>query len=197
VTRIQGLLLRIGACVALVVLVVVPPVLVASLIGRSYPEWQTLTREVEQGRVVADTVMQIASLLFVVTWTWLAITIAGESLRLRRARAIATPAARRMSTPSDVRSRSTFVHRLVRIAVLGTVTTATTISTWPTAAIASTGASLAGSPDPRPPTPPSRLGHRCKRPRSLRMASTGPPAPLASYQVRCAGSDFSVRIPLR
>ena len=150
-TRIQGLLLRIGACVALVVLVVVPPVLVALLIGRPYPEWSTLTSEVEQGRVAADTVMRIAALLFVVIWIWLAITIASETFRLLRARAVDTPAAGRMSAPSIVRSRSTFVHRLVRIAVLGTVTTATTISTWPTAAIASTGASLAGSLDPRPP----------------------------------------------
>lgn len=150
-TRIQGLLLRIGACAALVVLVVVPPVLVALLIGRPYPEWSTLTREVEQGRVAADTVMRIAALLFVAIWIWLAITIAGETFRLLRARAVDAPAARRMSAPSVVRSRTTFVHRLVRIAVLGTVTTASTISAWPTAAIASTGSSLAGSLEPRPP----------------------------------------------
>lgn len=150
-TRIQGALARVGACVALIVLVVVPPILVALLIGRPYPEWSTLTREVEQGRVAADTVMRIAALLFVVIWIWLAITIASETFRLLRARAVDAPAVRRPSAPSVGRSRTTFVHRLVRIAVLGTVTTASTISAWPMAAMASTGASLAGSLDPRPP----------------------------------------------
>ena len=128
-----------------------PPVLVALLIGRPYPEWSTLTSEVDNGQVAADTVMRIAAALFIVIWIWIVVTIASETFRLLRARAVDTPAAGRMSAPSNVRSRSTIVHRLVRIAVLGTVTTAATVSTWPTAAIASTGASLAGSLDPRPP----------------------------------------------
>ena len=147
-TRLQSTLARVAAISALVALVAVPPVLVAWLIGRPYPDWSTLTSEVDTGEVSADTVMRLAALLFIAIWIWIVATIAAETWRLTGH----SPAeGSRATNVAGTARRITFVHRLVRIALLGTVTTAATISTWPTTAVASTHGSFADSIRPEPP----------------------------------------------
>src|SRR5690606_25523186 len=130
-----------------VALVVAPPLLVAQLIGRPFPQWSTLTNEVDTGHVSADTVMRVAAMLFIAIWIWIVATIAAETYRLTAARR--SPRSRPgRAIAVDPRRRTTLLHRLVRVAVLGAVTTAATVSSWPLPAGATSGRSLAGSIDP-------------------------------------------------
>lgn len=127
---------RISASITLLALVVAPPVLIARLIGRPWPQWSTLRSEFDSGRLTNDTTMRLAAAMFVVIWTWAMIQVASEVFAILRAR----------STPADRSTRATetvatggngFLHRLVRLALLGSVTTAATVSTWSSAAVAS------------------------------------------------------------
>ncbi|WP_420451771.1 LysM peptidoglycan-binding domain-containing protein [Ilumatobacter sp.] len=132
----KTLALRIGAAALLLVIVVAPPVGVAALVGRPYPEWATLSNEIEAGQVSVDTVMRIAAALFIGLWVWLVATIAGEVFRIintRRANSTAPIRARQEPVGS---AGVGALHRLVRVALLGTVTTAATVSTWSSAVVA-------------------------------------------------------------
>ena len=178
VTRTQAVAARVGACAALVALLVVPPVLVAMLIGRPYPQWSTLTDELDRGQVSTDTVMRIAALVFAAIWVWLTLTIATETFRLLRNRRI-DPSNRRPAPPA-VRGRDTFIHRLVRLAVLGTIATAATITTWPTPSLATTGRSLTADVD-RPPVsaPVDPADTAPATTRTTRMVADGRATPLS------------------
>ncbi len=126
--------LRIGAALMLVVLVVAPPVAVAALIGRPYPDLSTLRDQIDIGQVSTDTIMRIAAALFIGIWVWIVATIAGEVFRI-----IGTqhPTAGLPTRTGPERTGSSgILHRLVRLALLGTVTTAATVSTWSSVAVA-------------------------------------------------------------
>ena len=130
----KTLLLRIAATVLLVVLVVAPPIGVAALIGRPYPEWSVLRDQIDVGQVSADTVMRIAAVLFIGIWIWIVATIAAEVFRIIAARKTLMPTTTR-ALPEPTGSTGA-LHRLVRLALLGTVTTAATVSTWSSAVVA-------------------------------------------------------------
>lgn len=147
-TRLRSTLIRTGAIVALIALVVGPPVLVAALIGRPYPDWSTLTNEIDTGRVSADTVMRIAALLFVAIWIWIVAIVATETYRVTVPQSLTGGTERKLAIGQQ--RRLTFVHRLVRVALLGTVTTAATVSSWSTTAIATPSTPLAASVEPPP-----------------------------------------------
>lgn len=126
--------LRIGAALMLIVLVVAPPVAVAALIGRPYPDLSTLRDQIDIGQVSTDTIMRIAAALFIGIWVWIVATIAGEVFRI-----IGTQhptAGLPTRTGPEQAGSSGILHRLVRLALLGTVTTAATVSTWSSVAVA-------------------------------------------------------------
>lgn len=125
--------LRIGAALMLVVLVVAPPVGVAALIGRPYPDLSTLRDQIDIGQVSTDTIMRIAAALFIGIWIWIVVTIACEVFRIIGTQHPTTLTAR---TAPERTGSSGILHRLVRLALLGTVTTAATVSTWSSVAVA-------------------------------------------------------------
>jgi nucleoid-associated protein YgaU len=134
VNNVKLVALRIGAALMLVVLVVAPPVGVAALIGRPYPDLSTLRDQIDIGQVSTDTIMRIAAALFIGIWVWIVATIAGEVFRI-----IGTqhPTAGLPTRTGPERTGSSgILHRLVRLALLGTVTTAATVSTWSSVAVA-------------------------------------------------------------
>ena len=180
-TRLRNILTRIGASVALVALVVIPPALVGALIGRPYPQWSTLTSEFDSGQVSADTVMRVAALLFIAIWVWIVTTIAAETSRIIRQRELTDHRARRATSAPQIRRSNTFLHRLVRVALLGTVTTAATISTWSTTAIATPNRSLADSLDPTPPVtaPVDPTDARPSEPVTTTIVADGRATPLS------------------
>lgn len=126
--------LRIGAALMLVVLVVAPPVAVATLIGRPYPDWSTLRDQIDIGQVSTDTIMRIAAALFIGIWVWIVATIAAEVFRIIGTQhpTVGLPT----RTAPEQAGSSGRLHRLVRLALLGTVTTAATVSTWSSVAVA-------------------------------------------------------------
>lgn len=132
----RQLVTRIGAALTLLVLVVGPPVLVVRLIGRPWPEWATLRREVDSGRLTNDTTMRVAAAMFVVIWIWGMIQVASEVFAIIRARSAPIDRPARASLPMPTGGNGA-LHRLVRIALLGSVTTAATVSSWSSVGIAS------------------------------------------------------------
>ncbi|MFN3255464.1 MAG: hypothetical protein ACE37B_07190 [Ilumatobacter sp.] len=141
-------LLRAGAIVALLVMVAVPPALVARLIGRPWPAWDVLRAESRNGQFSNDSVMRLAAALFVLVWIWLVASIATQVLAILRSRRLQPKTSR---VPIET-SGSGRLDRLIRFALLGSVTTAATVSTWSSAAVATspTLSSLA-----TPLTPPA------------------------------------------
>lgn len=127
--------IRVGASLTLLVLVVVPPALVVRLIGRPWPEWATLRGEVDSGRLTNDTTMRIAAAMFVVIWIWAMIQVASEVVAIIRARSTPGDRPKRAPLPMPTGGNGA-LHRLVRIALLGSVTTAATVSSWSSAGIA-------------------------------------------------------------
>lgn len=180
-TRLASLALRSSAVIALAVLVVVPPALVASLIGRPWPDWSTLTVEIDQGNVSDETVMRIAALLFTAIWVWLVATIAAETRRIIATRDLGERSVRASTSPHPGARRPTLLHRLVRIALLGTVTTAATVSTWPTTAFATPSRSLAHAIEPIPPAtaPADPIGATPTTPATTTIIADGRSTPLS------------------
>ncbi|MEM1332861.1 MAG: LysM peptidoglycan-binding domain-containing protein, partial [Actinomycetota bacterium] len=150
------------------------------LIGRPYPDWARLTDEVQSGRVTADTVMRVAAVMFVAIWIWLVIVIASDVFRLLRTRGV-EPSIDRNRAVQPARRTNSVLHRLVRIAVLGTVTTATTISTWPTAALATASPTLAASAEPPAPmsAPADPTEARPTTPSTTTVVADGRATPLS------------------
>lgn len=131
----RQLVARIGAALTLLVLVVVPPVLVVRLIGRPWPDWATLRSQVDGGRLTNDTTMRIAAAMFMVIWIWAMIQVASEVFAIIRARSVPIGRPARASLPMPTGGNGA-LHRLVRIALLGSVTTAATVSSWSSVGIA-------------------------------------------------------------
>lgn len=179
-TRLQSAFARLAAGSLLVALVVAPPLLVAQLIGRPFPHWSTLANEVDTGQVSADTVMRVAALLFIAIWIWIVATIAAETYRLTAARRSPRNRPGR-AIAVDPRRRTTFLHRLVRVAVLGAVTTAATVSSWPLPAGATSGRSLAGSIDPPTPVtaPADPVDEQPATPATTTLVANGRATPLS------------------
>ena len=142
--------LRIGAALLLIVLLIAPPLGIAALVGRPYPEWSVLRQEIEVGQVSADTVMRIAAVLFIGIWLWLVVTIGAETFRVINATRHEPRAVRRLTVELSAGSSTGALQRLVRLALLGTVTTAATVSSWSSAVVATspTLSSLTRTPDP-------------------------------------------------
>jgi nucleoid-associated protein YgaU len=156
--------LRIGAALMLIVLVVAPPVAVAALIGRPYPDLSTLRDQIDIGQVSTDTIMRIAAALFIGIWIWIVATIAAEVFRIigTQHRTAGLPT---LTGPERTGS-SGVLHRLVRLALLGTVTTAATVSTWSSVAVATAptlsaltraDTAISASADPTESTPAATL----------------------------------------
>ena len=78
--KLRHALLRAGAIGSLLVMLVVPPALVAQLIGRPWPALDVLRAESRNGQFSNDSVMRLAAALFVLVWIWLVATIANLSL---------------------------------------------------------------------------------------------------------------------
>ena len=131
----RQLVARIGAALTLLVLVVVPPVLVVRLIGRPWPDWATLRSQVDGGRLTNDTTMRIAAAMFMVIWIWAMIQVASEVFAILRTRSVPIGRATHASLPTPTGGNGA-LHRLVRIALLGSVTTAATVSSWSSVGIA-------------------------------------------------------------
>ena len=127
---------RLRAALGLAALIVVPPVLVVRLIGQPWPQWSAMQGEIDSGRLTNDTTMRIAAAMFVVIWTWAIVQIASEVVNILGARSAPTDRSARAPLPVATGGNA-ILHRLVRLALLGSVTAAATVSSWSNAAIAS------------------------------------------------------------
>ncbi|WP_420451666.1 LysM peptidoglycan-binding domain-containing protein [Ilumatobacter sp.] len=127
---------RVAAALTLVATLIGPPLAIGALIGRPWPDRARLADEISLGRLTTDTTMRVAALLFVVVWAWAVVVIGSEALSITRARRRA-PAAAAMMVRADTSGPSGALHRLVRIAMIGSVTTAATVGSWTSIAAAS------------------------------------------------------------
>lgn len=176
----RQLAVRVGASLTLLVLIIVPPVLVVRLIGRPWPEWAVLRSEINSGRLTNDTTMRIAAAMFVVIWIWAMIQVASEVFAIIRARSapIDRPKRAPLSMPTG---RNGVLHRLVRIALLGSVTTAATVSSWSSAGIAAAppSAHLVNPLDPTATSPADPTESAPSEPTTTTILTTGRETPLS------------------
>ena len=176
----RQLAVRVGASLTLLVLVVVPPVLVVRLIGRPWPDWAVVRSQVDGGRLTNDTTMRIAAAMFMVIWIWAMIQVGSEVFAIIRARSapIDRPARAPLSMPTGGNG---VLHRLVRIALLGSVTTAATVSSWSSAGIAAAPPlpHLVNPMDPAATAPADPTESAPSEPTTTTILTTGRETPLS------------------
>lgn len=140
-TRLRALIARAAAALALLAILIAPPVGVVAVIGRPYPAWDRLRDELASGRLTDDTTMRVTATIGLVLWVWAVVVIAAETRQIVQARRSTQPA--QSAPPSAVRrSRPGILVQLVRLALVGTVSTAATVSSIASTALATTTPSL-------------------------------------------------------
>ena len=134
IRHLRSLLVRLVAFVLLVGIVAGVPVGVVRLIGRPWPDPARARIEFRTGHVTTDTAMRLTAALALIVWAWAAVTILIEITRVLRhttTHAGSTPrrAPRAISAPTTIARRpSGVLQGLVRLALVGTLSTASVVT---------------------------------------------------------------------
>lgn len=115
-TRVAAGVLRLGAALAMLALLVALPIAVVALVGP--PQRGALADAMQSGRLDDSAIVQIGTVLFLVLWAWFAATAVGEIVRVAawRSRPRAAPLAPLSSSPTG------WVRRMVRVAMISSTT---------------------------------------------------------------------------
>ena len=134
IRHLRSLLVRLVAFVLLVGIVAGVPVAVVRLIGRPWPDPARARIEFRTGHVTTDTAMRLTAALALIVWAWAAVTILIEISRVLRHTTThtgSTPrrATRAISAPTTIARRpSGVLQGLVRLALVGTLSTASVVT---------------------------------------------------------------------
>ena len=122
--RLAHALSRLLATVALLALLIGVPLAVGRLIGWPTPSVAQLRSTWRTRQIDTDTVIKLGSVIFVLLWAWFAVTALSEAVRAMRwqARSPGRPLPALQSGPGDA------IRRLVRLAVLSTVSVGATLN---------------------------------------------------------------------